>query len=347
MKRIKALLRSRWIQHPAFWVLSFVIFLRLFGYAGKGFNPFSFLAYFETDLIYTFLFHFSIWWVVYINLDLLLPRFFQKGRYWLYGLSLVLVLASGIILNFFTFNVLTDWIFPDYYFISYHTWWDLTQILGVYILVTTLIKLSKSWFQLRAQEKQLNELEKQNLNAELSGLKAQLHPHFLFNHLNTLYSLALDQDPKTADYVLRLSDHLRHLTYNSNGETVSLDEELEWMKNYLALQEIKGGRDYQLNIQGVTKNKRIPPLLLLPLLENAFKHGDLNKSPLQLEILADKNALQFRLENSVRQHPGDLPGGIGLANLKRRLELLFPNEHTFSTSEENNRFLASLNIPYQ
>ncbi len=340
------MLRSRWVQHPAFWMLSFLIFLRLFGYKNEhGLSSLLDLYQPETDLIYTFLFHLSIGWVVYVNLDLLLPRFFQKGKYLLYLLAVLALLASGIALNLFTFNTLTDWIFPGYYFISYHTWWDIFQILLVYLLITTLLKLSKSWFQLKEQERRMDELEKEKLSAELSTLRNQLNPHFLFNHLNTLYALALEKAPHTADYIIKLSDHLRHLTYGNRSESIPLKEEIDWMKNYLALQEIKGGRNYELEIRGDLENKRIPPLLFLPLLENAFKHGDLDREALRIEVDAREKQLSFLLQNAVRDPGGEQTGGIGLANVRRRLELLFPDQHQLWTRQTADQFRVELKIP--
>ncbi len=336
MQIVESILKKRWVQHAAFWVLSLFVFWRLFGYREAG--------YWETDLIYIFLFHSSLLWVVYLNLQFLIPKLFQQRQYVLYTLFLLTLIVSGISLNRFLFNFLVDWIFPGYYFISYHTWWDLFLILSTYVVVSTLLKLSRSWFKVQEQERRMDELEKQNLATELHSLKAQLHPHFLFNHLNTLYSLALENNPDTPDYVVKLSDHLRYLTYGDTREWVPLETELDWLKSYLALQEIKGGKSTKIQIKGKLEGKHIPPLLLLPLAENAYKHGDLEVVPLSIQLdISDR--LRFIFRNAKPKQGMAGMEGIGLTNLERRLQLLFPDQYRLDVLDEQAYFQIELEIP--
>ncbi|MCB0632295.1 MAG: histidine kinase [Saprospiraceae bacterium] len=344
MKISAKLLRHPWLQHGCFWLLSTYVLLRIFNK-----DP----DYFTTDLIYTFLFQFALWFVVYAQLLVLIPRFFKSGRYVPYGLGFLLSLFIGVGIHWLTFTYLADWLFPGYFFISYYKLSELLQFMLVFAVTATLLHLSKSWFELRRKEKQIHQLEREKLDAELQALRAQLDPHFLFNSLNNVYSLALDKDEKVPAYLLRLSDNLRYMLYESREVQVPFAKELEYMENYLFLQQLKFGEKVHIDLQlnGEVKEQQVAPLLFIPFIENSFKHGMKGKTKnaavlIRFELAPD--SIRFHIRNTLPQQQIEettlLPtsGGIGLENVKKRLALLYPGRHELKISKEAGYFEVKL-----
>ena len=207
------------------------------------------------------------------------------------------------------------------------------------------IKLLKHWY-FKKEENTL--LEKQKLKAELEVLKAQLQPHFLFNTLNNLYSLILQQSKQAPEVVLKLSELLRYILAESAKNKILLTRELSILKNYISLEQIRFGNrlDMTINIQGDLDHKLIAPLLFLPLVENAFKHGietAENSAFLNVSLVCNEKELYFRCENSFDEENTSIPG-IGIANLKKRLDLLYPNKHSLKLNSENHIFKAELKL---
>ncbi|WP_400194163.1 sensor histidine kinase [Hymenobacter sp. B81] len=210
----------------------------------------------------------------------------------------------------------------------------------------------------RELERQRQELEKQHLAAELSLLKAQINPHFLFNTLNNIYSLASEADPEApaATAVLQLSDLMRYLLYESSADTVPLAKEIDHLRSFLSLQLLRlpGAAPDCLRF-GVAPEVAEPctypiaPMLLLPLVENAFKHGDLTVRPhaVELALALPEGRLEFSVRNRVRAarpHEPRRPGGVGLANLRRRLQLLYPGRHRLQVEQTADSYFVQLTL---
>ena len=203
------------------------------------------------------------------------------------------------------------------------------------------------------QEKQNALLVEQKLKAELRVLKNQLHPHFLFNTLNNLYSLVLIQHQKSADVVLRLSDMMSYMLYECERPLIDLEKEIEHLNNYIELEKIRHGKrlNFSFEMGGDVQGKSIAPLLLLPFLENAFKHGvekDEKDSWIRINLWVKNNQLTYFVENSLPENKEEdnLPktqSGVGLTNVKKRLELLYSNAHNLEIID-NESFLIKLNI---
>jgi sensor histidine kinase YesM len=211
------------------------------------------------------------------------------------------------------------------------------------------IKLVKHWY---FKKEENAKLEKEKLRAELEVLKGQLHPHFLFNTLNNLYSLILQQSKQAPDVVLRLSSLLRYvLTESSEGKT-SLSKELAILNHYISLEQIRFGDrlDLSLHVEGELENQLIAPLLLLPLVENAFKHGanEMLEQPwISLSAQVQGSQLKFKIINGKPvNHNGSHPysSGIGLQNLRKRLALIYPNRHELRISHNSESFTGNLTI---
>ncbi|GAA3924153.1 histidine kinase [Hymenobacter algoricola] len=202
------------------------------------------------------------------------------------------------------------------------------------------------------------ELERQQLLTELAMLKTQINPHFLFNTLNNIYSLTSRKSDKAPEAVLRLAEIMRYLLYESGTETVPLSRELAHLHSFLDLQRLRlpasAPEAIRFEVAGVPAESNFPiaPLLLLPLVENAFKHGDLAARPVAVHItlaLAPDTGLTFSVLNHVapndagRELP-DQPGGVGLANLRRRLELLYPGRYALWVSTPPGQHLVTLTL---
>jgi LytS/YehU family sensor histidine kinase len=197
------------------------------------------------------------------------------------------------------------------------------------------------------KEQQLLRTEKEKVTTELQLLKAQIHPHFLFNTLNNIYSFSLDNSPKTPGLILKLSSLLSHILYDCKSEKVSLQKEIHIMRNYIDLEKERYGNRIEISwsIHGDIENKQIAPLLLLPFLENAFKHGtsdQLEKPWLSVELAMEQNILKCKIVNSKNETAVGSTHGIGLQNVLKRLELIYPGRYQIKLHDEGSFFVVSL-----
>jgi LytS/YehU family sensor histidine kinase len=211
------------------------------------------------------------------------------------------------------------------------------------------VVIFKKWYIDEAQKKKLVQ---EKLAAELSFLKSQVHPHFLFNTLNNLYALTLIKSEKTPDVVLKLSGLLDYMIYKSNDKFVPLDKELEMLESYIDLEKLRYNQrlDFDYELLGVPGSYKIAPLILLPFIENSFKHGAGNNRTnpkIKIRLAVANNCLRLQVINSVpgeKQNDKDLGEGIGLKNVRRRLELIYPNSHSLNIQEREKEFEVNLEI---
>ncbi|MCX6319572.1 MAG: histidine kinase [Bacteroidetes bacterium] len=201
----------------------------------------------------------------------------------------------------------------------------------------------------RFKEMEKNTLELHNRQAELEFLKSQINPHFLFNNLNSIYSLVYHRSDKALKAIEQLSLLLRYMLYEKKKE-VLLSEEVNYLNNFIALQKLRFEAEIPLviKIDNLNADKKIAPLLLIPIVENAFKHGDFKypEFPLLINLLNTKTELSFVVENKKNQYQKDEHSGIGISNLKRRLELLYPNRYAFTTEENDKSYKTTLKIKW-
>jgi len=196
------------------------------------------------------------------------------------------------------------------------------------------------------------EAEQQRTIAELKLLKAQLHPHFLFNTLNNLYSHTLEYSPRSPEIVLKLSALLRFMIYESNVPKIPLTKEMELLQNYTSLEQIRYGDrlDISINVSGDIEKYQIAPLLLLPLLENAFKHGtsqQIEQCWISLDLSMEGDILRFKLLNSIDpDYHEEITNnkGIGLNNVIQRLQLLYKDKYQFNTIRLEEVYVVNLNL---
>jgi sensor histidine kinase YesM len=339
-----------WFQQPTVRVLSHLLFLSgcylLLLQVFKTGNQVSMI-----DHIYTALFLLFLIPPVYLNLELLLPRLGKKKTLFAYGFLLITTIILFSWLNIRFFNDWSEKLLPDFLFISYYNWWEIVGFFTAIIVFTSLVKLSKASFLLQDLQQQLLLLEKEKVDMELASLRSQVNPHFFFNTLNSIYSLSLDKDDRLPATILQLSGIMRYYLYESKGEKVPLDKEISILKDYIELQRIRSADNLEvkLNLTGETDEIFISPLLLITIAENAFKHGakGINDDPfIHVEILINGRHLKFKVENKKGKVDTDLQKekGVGLDNVRRRLELLYPFKHQLQIHDTDNLFSVELNV---
>lgn len=285
--------------------------------------------------------------IAYLNLHYFLPRYLLKKRYARYfGLVFVSILGYLFIQSFFDYYLYGYVIGPlrnsnlaeavSYNFFS--TLW--------YLALMVALKLSIDWYE---QQRILQKIVVEKLNAEVNFLRSQVNPHFLFNILNNLYALTLKKSDLAPEVVLKLSEMMEYMLYDSDDTTVSLDKEISYLHNYIELERIRydNNPDIFIEVAGNPDGKEIAPLLLLPLVENAFKHGVSRKSDhgwLHGKIHVGPSAIEVTIENSKSTAARESKGGIGLANLRKRLELLYPSRHSLRIDDQQERFSVFMEI---
>jgi two-component system, LytTR family, sensor histidine kinase AlgZ len=211
-----------------------------------------------------------------------------------------------------------------------------------------IIKFFKLW---TIKQRDWLQAQQEKVTAELQLLKAQVHPHFLFNTLNNIYSFSLENSPKTSGLILKLSSLLSYMLYDCKAEEVRLEKEIEAMKNYIDLEKERYGNAIEISwsVEGNIKDKFISPLLILPFLENAFKHGiseQIEKPWLSVDISAKSEILRCKIVNSKNEYmPYHTNGnGIGIQNVKKRLALMYPDSFELKMHDEGNFFVVSFYI---
>ncbi|MEG2318486.1 MAG: histidine kinase [Rikenellaceae bacterium] len=226
---------------------------------------------------------------------------------------------------------------------SSHTSYTLFFVFVVALGITMLRKWQE--YQRAAEEARQRQME-----SELSYLKQQINPHFLFNALNSIYSLIISTSPDAGDAVLKLSAILRYMLYETDKTTVSLSKELDMINDYLSLQKLKCTSATKVTFvyNGDVDNRSLPPLILIPFIENAFKYGsdNVHDSFIDISIAIKENTLFFEVQNRiVCPRKESVSSGIGIANIKRRLELIYHDKYLLTTKEHDDIFFVSLQIP--
>lgn len=276
-----------------------------------------------------------------------IPYLLLKGKVWQFLLAVLLWGVAGIYI---------DIAYRGYVLIPAQEAMGLDNILPrgplafCYLCMTTsaaspmIIRFFKLW---TIKQREWMNAQQEKMTAELQLLKAQVHPHFLFNTLNNIYSFSLLNSAKTPQLILKLSSLLSYMLYDCKAEEVRLEKEIEIMENYIDLESERYGDKIEIswNVEGDVKNEFISPLLMLPFLENAFKHGiseQIEKCWLSVDISVKKNALLFKVANSKNEFVHYSTNGIGINNVKKRLNLIYPHRHEIRINDEGNFFVVSL-----
>jgi sensor histidine kinase YesM len=296
---------------------------------------------------------------VYFNLYFLIPRFLEKGRYVSYiSLVIITVIATALL------------ILPGYYAVDWYsdkTFRELFQrdpseykyLLQIYILPSTLasmtlamsIKLTKKWVQTKRKQQLL---ENEKLETELKFLRSQFNPHFLFNTINSIFVL-INKNPRMASESLaKFSDLLRYQLYECNERQIPVEQELSYLENFIELEKLRQDRNLELNLNVTSAppgQLTIAPFVLIPFIENAFKHVSHHNHQsnwINMDLHFNSNRLELEVENSTgaRNKTNEIInyGGIGLQNVQRRLDLLYPSKYQLNVADTNDHFKVTLVI---
>jgi sensor histidine kinase YesM len=222
---------------------------------------------------------------------------------------------------------------------------DALAIIAVFYFPLLFILVLRWVFK---QTKAILTLKNEKAKTELLHLKSQVNPHFFFNTLNNLYGLVGTDAKKAQDLILKLSDMMRYSIYEGEKDTVTIEEEVEYLKNYIELHKMRYRKEIDVKfINDISENLKVMPLLFIILLENAFKHGVENlreNAYVHIHMTSKNNEVSFDIENNFDATEDNEQAGIGLKNLKRRLELVYPKSHTLSFSKINDIYKAHLTI---
>ncbi|HKG05107.1 MAG TPA: sensor histidine kinase [Pedobacter sp.] len=289
--------------------------------------------------------------IFYINYTLLIPLLVkEQKKYGLYIVSIVLLIIVMCILKTVVASLNADILlaYPgDQGTVAYSS--ILKYAIGAlffsgfFVVVSSLLKFAIDWF---GNERVQRNLERERKEMELQFLKSQLNPHFLFNSLNNIYSLAYQKSDKTPDAILKLSEIMRYMIYESNDSWVSLSKEIEYVQSFIELQKLrfKDGAAVEFTMNGEIDNQQIVPLILISFVENAFKHGIANdpKNPIRINIIANQKILHFSITNKKNKYNKDEMGGVGLNNVERRLQLLYPDRYKLNIVNSATHYTSEL-----
>ncbi|WP_296705796.1 histidine kinase [Algoriphagus sp.] len=289
----------------------------------------------------------------------LIPKYLFKQKYFLFSLYTVYTIIISVFLialsSFYGFLFINS-------VESLGTEFLLTKnlyliIVGVYIVVllTSLFSAFRESYKIHLQNQELQYTilngELQLKQEELSYLKMQIQPHFLFNTLNTIYGSAIAKSPETPELILKLSNLLDYILYQTQKSQVPLQDEIDHLKDYLALEKLRHGDKLQINTNFPleTNNQMIAPMLFLPLVENSFKHGKSKgkEAFVEIKLETEEDKIFFILKNSYEdlgEKKALTSSGIGLKNIKKRLQLLYPDSHRFNIIKTENHFVVELEL---
>lgn len=337
--------RLRW--HILFWLV--LVLYQVF-YFGSITNAYwdTFIAILPTlpfDMLAT-----------YFSVYFLLPRFLLRKKYflfviWLIVFSLPVIFIEIVIGYYFQGPLLIPDIALDLSFFEYERFINVFISIYSLSLLATAIKLLKVLFTYR-QEKAL--LKTQSLTSELAMLRSQINPHFLFNTLNNIDSLVSIDPDKASNSIIKLSEIMRYMLYDANADFVPLDKEIEYLESFISLQllRLKNQDFVNFTIDGEIKNKKIPPMLIIPFVENAFKHGQKNvKAPgVIINIKISETIYTFEIVNytsTAEATEKDGVGGIGLQNMQRRLDLLYKDKYELDINTNDGKYSVLLKLTYK
>jgi len=328
--------------HSILWTLAFVILIFVFT---KGKLPVT------IDFVYTIGFLLLIAIPVCINFYWLIPKFLKKENYLKYSFGFII---TGLLFGYFIyryFQPILDELFPSYFFISYLTNNNLIIVIAIFLVSTTLLKLGEDWFYFNSNENKILKLKSLQFETQLSSLRSQINPHFLFNSLNVIYALALEKKEDISQAIIQLSDILRYVIYDSDMDRVSLNEEIILLKNYIAFQNyrVKTPNATDLTIEVENENYQIYPMLLLPLLENSYKHGIVSgetQTPITISVKQQNKTFCFSITNANLKTNTleDKHSGVGINNLKNNLKLVYPNNHELIIDDNSDNYKVTLTL---
>ncbi len=362
------LLRRPYINHLLIWMSYFILLFWFYSETSR----------FEPSLLKSLFIVILQAGVFYLNLYLLLPQYFEKKQYSKYGFYIFLILIASLVL-FYLFDQVSlrfeyhhavrsnDWSHfprgfgrrghhpgPPHWYNPFQFAFMWRQILfhGFFIVIVLFISTIYRNVKVSGQkEKESLELKSRITEAESNMLKSQINPHFLFNTLNNIYSMAQLKSDQTPEAVHRLSEMLRYVIYDCSRDRVSLGQEVRYLKSYIELNMMKEENmdNVHYELDDIDGTLPIAPMILVPFIENSFKHTkieDRENSWITIQLKTHGKQLQFEVSNTIPEmtHRKDKSSGIGLDNVKKRLQLIYPEQHYLHISDKGGIFKVELTI---
>jgi len=334
---------SKILIHALFWVYMVNQQLYYF-YLNKTYD------YFWTDTILSYALALVNFYAIYLSLPFLI-KWKNKIVSVLLGLLMILAIAYfryGVSVLFWKDIIhappkelenMNEWLYNN------------IRLSIIYTVYAFLIKFAIDWFE---SQKLKAEMINQSQSSELALLRSQVNPHFLFNTLNNIYSLVCQKSDDAPEAIMKLSSIMRYMLYDATTDKVPLEKEIEYLQSFIQLQKLRSRQSNfaELTIQGIVNGRTIAPMLLIPFVENAFKHGSKNvpHPGIRINLLCEPDKLTFEVANHILKNTiasKDQTGGIGLPNIKRRLDLLYPGKYNLEIKEEQNVYNVKLTIRNQ
>lgn len=345
--------KHRWLTHIAYWFIYLLISVSASKYRDgeKGTYSFEFISdalYISAEMI-----------AAYSLAYFVIPQFIYRKRYFLAIVEFVIVsYVSAAVGRIFIVKICEPLagVKPKAFETYLEILTDIPKLLYVYFFdilsssaIFIFLKLLKDQFEI---QKRALTLEKEKAEAELKLLKSQLNPHFLFNTLNNIYSLSLSSSPATSGSIARLGDILDHILYRCNGQYVPLKAEIALVNNYIELEKLRYDERLTVNFETKVEHEAdIAPLILLSLVENAFKHGasdDAGAPVINIDLFANGENFVFKVSNTIAEQnnapDGVSAGRIGLNNLRRQLDLVYGDGYLLDVTREDAYFTVQLTI---
>lgn len=343
-KLFESIKRHFIIPHFLFWMVSIVFFTVVLVYT----RDFSLAA---IDLKTTISFFITILFLaisVYINLLWLIPTFFKKRKFVLFSALEIANILLFILLNYFVSHAFEEQR-PNFLSEGIAE----AILVSVFLGITTLLKFMRDSIALQDAEIRVKEAERQKIEAELQALKSQVNPHFFFNTLNSLYSLSLDKSDMAPEMILKLSDLMRYVIYEARDEKVPLSKQLEFLKSYVYLEQLRTGVVLKVDfaVEGPHTSTMVEPLLFIAFIENAFKHGTRNPAAqpfIHIRFdLTDPKSIRFSIENNHEPREFGKSEGFGLLNVKKRLDLIYPGKYRLGIRDDAGIYRLDLTLDIQ
>ncbi|WP_348706634.1 sensor histidine kinase [Tenacibaculum sp. 190524A02b] len=331
--------KNKVIQHLLFWIALLAIYALSFNGNGEYYHYYLKNTLLKFPFYIIAVYTFNYWQV---------PLYLNKGRIAVFSLSVFF--TSFIIYVLFKYSIYVKDNYPMYLF-------NIPAYLSKTLMFYTpalIVYAYKVYINQQEETNRLIRIQQEKLDTELQFLKAQLNPHFLFNTLNNLYSFVMTNSPKAGDMILQLSEILDYSLYKSQARFIDIKEELKCIDNYINLEKIRYGERLHVEFERKTPSLKaqISPLLLLSIVENAFKHGasgNLENPIIRISIKQIENKLYFSVWNTKNHYVNGAIGdaykeGIGLKNIQRQLNLLYPNKHELNIIDKLDHFSLHLQI---
>lgn len=343
-------------RHLVFWIFWWLFQGFLYSFIAINTNRMYWVRL-PSSILESLVFIIAHMFLAYSLMYFVIPRFLLKQRYLLTAFwVIVCFLITAGLSTLFSGTIIRDiriWIMKDTY--DGGRTYAINVFLGLMAGlrggitiggIAAAIKLMKYWY---VKEQRNLQLQKENVEAQLQLLKAQVHPHFLFNTLNNIYSYTQNTAPVAAQLVTGLSGMLRFILYECNQPLVSLDKELQMIEDYVNLEKIRYGNtlDYHIDVPAENNEYMIAPLLLLPLVENCFKHGTsnmLDQPWLSLQVSINDEWMYAKLMNGKEPVKKNGPGGIGIENVRKRLDFLYEGKHELVIVDQEEVFIVRLKL---